>query len=116
MTLVFRLMQKKCREQNIALYAAFIDITKAFDTVNHEGLWKFLVPLGCPPKFFTILRELHDDKLGQVKLSGNLSNSFHVSNGFKEGCILAPTLFSIFFSMMITQAKNNIEDGIYVRF
>ena len=94
---MFRRMQEKCREQNIALDAAFIYLIKAFDIVSREGLWKILVRLGWPPKFLTILRELHDGQFGQVKLSGNLSDNLSVSNGVMQGCILAPTLFSIFF-------------------
>ena len=38
MILMLRQIQKKCREQNIGLYAAFVDLTKAFDTVSHYGL------------------------------------------------------------------------------
>ena len=34
MIFVLRQIQKKCREQDIGLYAAFIDLTKAFDTVS----------------------------------------------------------------------------------
>ena len=39
-----------CREQNMGLYAVFIDLTKAFDTVSRDGLWKilgFLARLCC---------------------------------------------------------------------
>ena len=36
--LMLRQIQEKCREQNMGLYAAFIDLTKAFDTVSHDGL------------------------------------------------------------------------------
>ena len=39
---VLRQIQKKCREQNIGLYAAFVDLTKAFDTVSRNGLWTIL--------------------------------------------------------------------------
>ena len=35
---VLRHIQKKCREQIMGLYAAFVDLTKAFDTVSHNGL------------------------------------------------------------------------------
>ena len=60
MSFVLRQLQKKCREQNMGLYAAFVDLTKAFDTVSHDGLWKSLTRLGCPPKFVTNLRQLHE--------------------------------------------------------
>lgn len=50
MVFVLRQIQEKCREQNMGLYAAFIDLTKAFDTVSREGLWKIMHKLGCPPQ------------------------------------------------------------------
>ena len=57
----------------MGLYAAFIDLTKAFDTVNHDGLWKILVYLGCSPEFLTFLRQLHVVQHSQVKHNGSLS-------------------------------------------
>ena len=57
---VLRPIQEKCREQNMGLYAAFIDLTKAFDTVSRDGQWKILARYGCPPKFLTILRQLNE--------------------------------------------------------
>ena len=50
MVFVLRHIQKKCREQNMGLYAAFVDLTKAFDTISRDGLWKILARLGCPPQ------------------------------------------------------------------
>ena len=38
MIFVLRQIQEKCREQNMGLYAAFVDLTKAFDTVSCDGL------------------------------------------------------------------------------
>ena len=38
MMFVARLLQEKCREQHRNLYVAFIDLTKAFDTVNQDLL------------------------------------------------------------------------------
>ena len=104
MIFVLRQIQEKCREQNMGLYAAFVDLTKAFDTVSHDGLWKILARLGCAPQFFTILRQVHEGQQGQVKHNGSLSGSFPISNGIKQGCILALTLFSIFFSIMLPEA------------
>ena len=100
----------------MGLYAASVDLTKAFDTVSHDGLWKILARLGCPPKCLTVLRQLHEGQQGQVKHNGFLWGSFPISNGVKQGCILAPTLFSIFFSIMLREAKDDLPDGIYIRF
>ena len=36
MIFVLRQIQGKCREQNMGLYAAFVDLTKAFDTVSRD--------------------------------------------------------------------------------
>ena len=60
MIFVLRQIQEKCREQNMGLYAAFVDLTMAFDIVSCDGLWKILACLGCPPKFLTILRQLDE--------------------------------------------------------
>ena len=38
MIFVLRQIQEKCREQNVGLYSAFVDLTKAFDTVSRDGL------------------------------------------------------------------------------
>ena len=32
---------------------------------------------------------------------------FHISNGTKQGCVLVPTLFSIFFGIMLREAKQD---------
>ena len=74
--------------------------------------------LGCPPRFLNMVIQLHDDQRGQVRLNGDLSDPFAISNGVKQGCVLAPTLFSIFFSMMLRQATEDLndDDSIYIRY
>ncbi|KAI8495016.1 hypothetical protein Bbelb_270020 [Branchiostoma belcheri] len=62
--------------------------------------------------------QLHEDQRGQVRSRNDLSEHFPVLNGVKQGCVLAPTLFTIFFSMMLQQATEDLgdEDGIYIRY
>ena len=52
----------------------------------------------------TILCQLHEGNQGQVNYTGSLSGSFPISNGVKQGCVLALTLFSISISMMLRGA------------
>ena len=74
-------------------------VSKAFDTVRSDGLEKTGAPW-LTPKFLIILRQLHEGQQGQVKHNGSLTGSFPISSGVKQVCNLAPTLFSIFFSIM----------------
>jgi len=70
MIFVARLLQEKCREQNHDLYLVFIDLTKAFNTVNRDLLWQILRKFGCPPAFLTILQEFHNGMNAKVVIGG----------------------------------------------
>ena len=51
----------------------------------------------------------------QVLDQGAFSSTFTVSNGVKQGCVLAPTLFSIMFAMLIHDTFRDSGDaGIYL--
>ena len=85
-------LQEKCREQQMPLYIAFIDLTKAFDLVSREGLFKALCKIGCPPRLHSLIESLHSNMKGTVQFNGNLSKPFNMCSGVKQGCVLTPTL------------------------
>ena len=58
-----RQLQEKCQKQNVDLYMTFVDLTKAFDIVSREGLWKIMAKFGCPAKFVAMVRQFHDGML-----------------------------------------------------
>ena len=111
-----RQVQEKCREQHQDLLMVFIDLTKAFDSVDRAGLWQVLLKIGCPQKFVNIIRSLHEGMMGQVIDGGEISAAFSITNGTKQGCVLAPLLFCIFFAMMLLVAFRDCEVGVPVRF
>nr|VZH97627.1 unnamed protein product [Spirometra erinaceieuropaei] len=61
-----RQLQEKCRELRTHLYSTFVDLTKTFDTVNCEGLWKIMQKFGCPQRFTRMVRQLHDGMMARV--------------------------------------------------
>ena len=111
-----RQLQEKCQEQNVDLITTFVDLTKAFDTVSREGLWKIMSKFGCPDRFIQMVRQFHDGMQAHVLDDGESSAPFPVSNGVKQGCVLAPTLFSMMFSAMLTDAFNADTPGIDIRY
>ena len=71
-----RQLQEKCNEQNMPLYIAFIDLTKAFDLVSREGLYAILLKIGCPPKLFNIVKSFHTNTRATIQYDGSVSDSF----------------------------------------
>ena len=50
-----------------------------------------------------------------VRNGGEVSDTFAITNGVKQGCVLAPTLISIFLSAMLEDAFRDMGDGIYIQ-
>ena len=47
-----RQLQEKFQEQNVDLYMTFVNLTKAFNTVGRDGLWKIVAKFDCPPRLW----------------------------------------------------------------
>jgi len=94
MIFCLRQLQEKCIEQDRPLYIVFVDFSKVFDTVGRTGLWQLLRKYGCPEKFTTMIEILHTGIIANVSVGGEVSVSFTVTTRVKQGCVLAPTLFS----------------------
>ncbi|VDM00839.1 unnamed protein product [Schistocephalus solidus] len=92
----------------------FGDLTKAFDTVNRDGLWKVMQKFGCPERFTHMVRQLYDGMKARVTDNGTVSEAFAVTNGVKQGCVLAPTLFSLMFSAKLMDAYHDEQPGIRI--
>ena len=109
-----RQIQEKCRGKNIPLYMAFVDFTKVFDKVSRNGLYIILSKLGCPEKLLNIVKSFHDGMKASLIYEGMESSQFDVKNGVKQGCVLAPVLFNIYFSYLIKYAFDNNQRGVYL--
>ena len=108
-------VQEKCPEQKMPLYAVFIDFKKAFDTVSREGLWQVLRKFGSPGKFINLVASLHDGMQVQMSYGNIQSKNFLVSTGVKQGCVLAPKLFSLYLAAMLEVVFRNTTEGVYVQ-
>ena len=109
-------LQEKCQEQNVDLYMTFVDLTKAFDTVSRDELWKIMAKFGCPPQYIAMVRKFHDGMQARVQNDGEYSEPFPVTNGVKQGCVMAPTMFSMMFSAMLIDAFQDVDAGFLIRY
>jgi hypothetical protein len=97
---------KSCADASIALKATlqklqssgqdafvlFVDLVKAFDSVNREMLWQLLTKYGLPDDLITLIRKLYTDINIEVRC-GKATASFTSRSGVKQGDNLAPVLF-----------------------
>ncbi|VDM00254.1 unnamed protein product [Schistocephalus solidus] len=63
-----------------------------------------------------MVRQLHDGMTARVTDNGTVSEAFAVTNGVKQGCVLAPTLFSFMFSAMLMDAYRDEQPGIRIAY
>ena len=99
MMFVVRRLQELGRARKIPLYMCFIDLQKAYDSVDRELLWVALARFGVPETTLTVSRQFHECVRARVRTDdGELSEWFDVTQTLRQGCELSPLLFNIFFT------------------
>ena len=98
MIFAVRQLQEKSREQRRQLHIAFVDLTKAFDFVDRRSLFTVLAKAGCPPILLALIQSFHQGMQARDQFDDDISDSFPIRQGVKQGCVLAPTLFGLYFS------------------
>ena len=102
------------RERRKSVYFAFIDYTKAFDSVDHELLWSTLNSMGAPRHTISLLKNLYANQEAQVRLELGETKWFRISKGARQGCILSPSLFNLYAEMIIRNALGDNETGVKI--
>ncbi|CAF4230155.1 unnamed protein product [Rotaria magnacalcarata] len=96
-----KMTMEKRREFNKPLFMCFIDIAKAYDSVNRELLWKVCLNYGISEKLVNLLKMLYKDSIAKVKVNGEASDTFEIKTGVMQGGIPSPILFNILFDFII---------------
>ena len=109
-----RQLQEKCRDQKQSLYLGFTDLTRAFDLLSRDGLFKVLGRIGCQQKLLSVIQSFHTGMKRVVQFDGSSSAPFNVESGIKQEGVRAPTLFGIYFAVMLKHAFRTSTDGIYL--
>ncbi len=80
------------------VYSAFIDMSKAFDKVNHFTLLTELVNTRVSPSIINILKYMYQNQFVCVSFNSVLSNNWRLRNGVRQGSIISPILFNFYIN------------------
>jgi len=76
------------------VYAAALDVSKAFDRVNHFKLFRTLVNSRIPLAFIDVLCHWSGKLCCVVRWRGMMSTVFSIGSGVRQGGTLSPALLS----------------------
>ena len=76
------------------IYFCFIDYAKAFDSVDHNKMWKILKEMGILDHPSCLLRNLYASQEAAVRTGHGTTEWFQIGKGVHQGCILSPYLFN----------------------
>ena len=92
---------EKCREHDDALFVLFVDLRKAYDSVQRFALWSVLERCGVPPTMLSIIKSFHDGMQAEIRVGDTTTDRIEVQNGLRQGWTLAPSVFNIYFSAVV---------------
>ena len=86
------------------IYFCFIDYAKAFDSVDHNKLWKILKEMGIPDHLTCLLRNLYVGQEATVRTGHGTTGWFQIRKGVHQACILLLCLFNLYAEYIMRNA------------
>ena len=72
----------------------FIDLEKAYDSVNMEVLWQVLRMYDVGDKLLNGIKSMYVNSLACVRVKGGESECFNIYSGVRQMCITSPWPFN----------------------
>ena len=72
----------------IPVYTCYVDLRAAYDSVPREKLWNVCKQYWMHSKLCKLLQALYSDTKSAVRVEGELTDSFDVSTGLRQGCLM----------------------------
>ena len=110
-----RRLQELGRKARVPLFMCFIDLQKAYGPVDRTLLWQELARFEVLPNVVEVIRQFYDGKRACVRnYDSRCSKWFEVAQGLRQGCVLSPLLFNVFFAAKLLNALERFsEDAAY---
>ena len=102
---VLKELIEKAGKENKQLYCMFLDIEKAYDTVNREIMWKLIEWLGFDEHIRKILQSMYRNTIAKYHWNEVVVDEVKSEIGLRQGCTLSPLLFMIVMEELTQRIK-----------
>ena len=89
------------------VFICLMDMTKAFDMVQHSLLFKKLLQSGLPPIVIRLLFFMYMNQKANVRWGETVSKYFTMSNGVKQGAVLSAILYCFYTNSLFNLLRRN---------
>ena len=107
-----RIIVEQSLEWNSHLVINFLDYEKAFDSIDRDTLWKIMRHYGIPQKLVNLVKTMYEDTSCRVIHAGQLTDSFSIKTGVRQGCLLSPFLFILAIDWLMKETTRGRRNGI----
>jgi hypothetical protein len=94
---------QEAAERKESLFCCYLDFANAFNSVDHEALWRWLRELNVPD--IDLLQDLYSGAYYQADLPYGRSAEVILSRGQKQGDKSSPLLFGLVFNALLLALK-----------
>lgn len=98
---------EEARHHKRSLYCAYLDFKNAFNSVDHEALWRWLTEMNIPD--VDLLRSLYLGAHYRAELPYGTTAPIQLFRGTKQGDTLSPLLFGLIFNSLLLALR---ESGV----
>ena len=98
-----RILVEQSLEWNSHMIVNFLDYEKAFDSIDRGTIWKILRHHGIPVKLVELIQSMYEGSSCRVIHEGQLTESFEIMTGVRQGCLLSPFLFIMAIGWLMSE-------------
>ena len=109
-----RILIDVARKLNVTLYIGSVDIEKAFDHVPRSLLLKKLVKLGVGKVMLFALKQMYLYSVCVIKFQGELSDSFRMYRGVRQGAASSVLFFIAFMDDLFEHLEEKCSIEVFL--